>query len=143
MINLMLIAQSTTLMIIRDLVLDTEYKVKDGKKLKIFQTSLTLMIYKGGEGMDINEKLIQEITRIVVEQLKQSNQPIKPNKVAMIDGYAEVGVAVKGRDPKEVVIGVGPCFGKFVRNTITGISHKDVLKQLLAGIEEEGMKPRI
>ena len=94
------------------------------------------MIYKGGEDMDFDEKLIQEITRIVVKQLKQG-------KSEMIEGYVETGVAIKGRDPKEVVIGTSPCFGKLVRNTITGISHKEVLKQLMAGIEEEGMKPRI
>jgi len=101
------------------------------------------MIYKGGEGMDIDEKLIQEITRLVVKQLKQNKQSIRLNNTAMMEGYVETVIAAKGRDPKEVVIGVGPCFGKFVRNTITGISHKEVLKQLLAGIEEEGMKPRI
>jgi len=94
------------------------------------------MIYKGGEDMDFDEKLIQEITRIVVKQLKQG-------KSEMIEGYVETGVAIKGRDPKEVVIGTSPCFGKLVRKTITGISHKEVLKQLMAGIEEEGMKPRI
>lgn len=108
------------------------------------------MIYKGGEGMDFDEKLIEQITKIVVQKLKQitqpikqSKQPIKPSNYEMIDGYVETGIAQKGRDPKEVVIGVGPCFAKVVRNTITGISHKEVLKQLLAGIEEEGMKPRI
>lgn len=93
--------------------------------------------------MGIDEKLVQEITRIVIEQLKQNKLPIKLTSESMIDGYVETGIATKGRDPKEVVIGVGPCFGKFVRNTITGISHIEVLKQLLAGIEEEGMKPRI
>ena len=101
------------------------------------------MIYKGGTGMDFHEKLIQEITRIVVQQLKESTQPVKLKDKSMIDGYVETGVAAKGRDPKEVVIGVGPCFGKFVRNTITGISHREVLRELLAGIEEEGMKARI
>ncbi|MBZ9686044.1 propanediol/glycerol family dehydratase medium subunit [Clostridium estertheticum] len=93
--------------------------------------------------MDLNEKLIEQITRIVVEQLKQNKKPTKISSVEMIDGYVETGIAVKGRNPKEVVIGVGPCFGKFVRNTIAGISHVEVLKQLLAGIEEEGMKPRV
>ena len=101
------------------------------------------MIYKGGTTMEFDEKLIQEITRIVVEKLKQNTKSIKISNELMINGYVETGIAVKGRDPKEVVIGVGPCFGKFVRNTIAGISHESVLKQLLAGIEEEGMKPRI
>ena len=93
--------------------------------------------------MEFDEKLIQEITRIVVERLKQDSQSVKLNNELMIDGYVETGIAAVGRDPKEVVIGVGPCFGKYVRNTIAGISHKEVLKQLLAGIEEEGMKARI
>lgn len=100
------------------------------------------MIYKGGTGMEFDEKLIQEITRIVVEKIKQNTQKVKSNAL-MIEGYIETGNAIKGRDPKEVVIGVGPCFGKIVKNTIAGINHKEVLKQLLAGIEEEGMKPRI
>ena len=101
------------------------------------------MIYKGGVVMEFDEKLVEEITRIVVEQLKQAQKSETPQKVAMIEGYFEAGVAVKGRDPKEVVIGIAPCFAKFVRNTITGIPHKEVLKELIAGIEEEGMKPRI
>ena len=101
------------------------------------------MIYKGGTGMELDEKLIQEITRIIVERLKQDSQSVKLNNELMIDGYVETGIAAVGRDPKEVVIGIGPCFGKYVRNTIAGISHKEVLKQLLAGIEEEGMKARI
>ena len=95
------------------------------------------MIYEGGEVMDFDETLVQEITRIVLEQIKQGI------KVEMIPGYREAGPAFKGTDPKEVVIGIGPCFGKYVRNTITGISHTEVLKEILAGIEEEGMKPRI
>jgi len=101
------------------------------------------MIYKGGEGMDFDEKLIEQITKIVVQRLKQDALPTKIINYEMIDGYVETGIAKKGRDPKEVVIGVGPCFAKVVKNTITGISHVEVLKQLLAGIEEEGMKPRI
>jgi glycerol dehydratase medium subunit/propanediol dehydratase medium subunit len=93
--------------------------------------------------MDIDEKLIQKITEIVVRKIKQNKHSLKTSNESMIEGYIETGIAAKGRDPKEVVIGVGPCFGKFVKNTITGISHRAVLKQLLSGIEEEGMKARI
>jgi hypothetical protein len=93
--------------------------------------------------MELNEKLIEEITRLVVEQVKLGRGLVKPDAVPMIEGFVEKGTALKGKDPKEVVIGIGPSFGKHIKNTITGISHKEVLKEILAGIEEEGMKPRI
>jgi propanediol dehydratase medium subunit len=43
-----------------------------------------------------------------------------------------------------VVIALAPAFGdKLKRQTITGIPHAAVLRELMAGIEEEGMTPRI
>lgn len=56
----------------------------------------------------------------------------------------EVGEAKKGTSPKEVVIALAPAFGdKLKKRTITGISHAAVLRELMAGIEEEGMTPRV
>ncbi len=49
----------------------------------------------------------------------------------------------KGTDPKEVVIGVGAAFQKEIKKTICGIPLDDVLKNVKAGIEEEGMVPRV
>lgn len=78
--------------------------------------------------MEVNEKLIKEITRLVIEEL---------NKV---EGQSS---ALKGNDVKEVVIGIGPSYSKGITKTINGLKHEDVLKEIMAGIEEEGMKPRV
>jgi propanediol dehydratase medium subunit len=41
------------------------------------------------------------------------------------------------------VIGISPGFGVGFNETIVGTPHSEVLRQLMAGIEEEGMKPRV
>jgi glycerol dehydratase medium subunit/propanediol dehydratase medium subunit len=86
--------------------------------------------------MDVDEKLIKEITHYVIEEIKKiSNDP----------GENRLGndAAAKGIDVKEVVIGVGPAYGTKIRKTIAGLDHWEVLKQIMAGIEEEGMVPRV
>src|SRR5205823_2987002 len=55
----------------------------------------------------------------------------------------ERGQAMAGSDPREVVVAVGPAFGRSQRGTIAGIPHSTVVTELLAGIEEEGMVPRL
>jgi hypothetical protein len=57
--------------------------------------------------------------------------------------YSRAPLAQKGTDPKEVVIGVGPGFQKEIRATICGIPLDDVLREIKAGIEEEGLIPRV
>lgn len=57
--------------------------------------------------------------------------------------YSKAPLAQKGTDPKEVVIGVGPGFQKEIKATICGIPLSDVIRELCAGIEEEGMIPRV
>ena len=57
--------------------------------------------------------------------------------------YSKAPIAQKGTDPKEVVIGVGPGFQKEIKATICGIPLSDVIRELCAGIEEEGMIPRV
>ncbi|MEE1114370.1 MAG: glycerol dehydratase reactivase beta/small subunit family protein, partial [Eubacterium sp.] len=57
--------------------------------------------------------------------------------------YSSYPAAAKGTDPKEVVIGVGAAFQREIRKTIGGIPLENVLKNVKAGIEEEGMIPRV
>jgi propanediol dehydratase medium subunit len=42
-----------------------------------------------------------------------------------------------------VIVAVGPAFGASQFKTITGIPHGQVLREVLAGIEEEGMNARV
>lgn len=56
----------------------------------------------------------------------------------------EIGEAKPGTSPNEVVIALAPAFGdKLKKRTITGIPHAAVLREIMAGIEEEGLKPRV
>lgn len=56
----------------------------------------------------------------------------------------EIGPATQGTAPNEVVIGLAPAFGdKLKQQTIMGVPHSKVLREILAGIEEEGCTARI
>ncbi|SFB34137.1 propanediol/glycerol family dehydratase medium subunit [Clostridium frigidicarnis] len=55
----------------------------------------------------------------------------------------EVGEAKIGINADEVVIGLAPAFLKFQHKTIVGINHSDVLREIIAGVEEEGLTARV
>lgn len=106
--------------------------------------------------MQISEDLIRQITNAVVSQMSQNGQGASSsgsNKVPSMAGrsrineektsYKDYPRAKKGTDPKEVVIGVGAAFQKEITKTIGGIPLDDVLRNVKAGIEEEGMIPRV
>ncbi|CAL8968800.1 MAG: propanediol/glycerol family dehydratase medium subunit [Actinobacteria bacterium] len=55
---------------------------------------------------------------------------------------SEAGAAERGTNPREVVIALAPGFGGRMVNTIVGIPHADAIKELCAGIEEQGLTYR-
>ena len=55
----------------------------------------------------------------------------------------ELGEAVLGTRPDEVVIAVGPAYGKTLWETIGGLCHGEVLRALVEGVRDEGAEPRI
>ncbi|QTL98810.1 propanediol/glycerol family dehydratase medium subunit [Iocasia frigidifontis] len=55
----------------------------------------------------------------------------------------EMGPAKAGQNSDEVVIGVGPAFGNRLSKTMIKQEHADILRELMAGIEEEGLKTRV
>ena len=109
--------------------------------------------------MQINEELVRQITNAVLSQMSQpGGSSVSGNAVSASDvpsmagqdrineektSYADYPRAKKGTDPKEVVIGVGAAFQKEISKTICGIPLDDVLRNVKAGIEEEGMIPRV
>ena len=109
--------------------------------------------------MQINEELVRQITNAVLSQMSQTGgSSVSGNAVSASDvpsmagqdrineektSYADYPRAKKGTDPKEVVIGVGAAFQKEITKTICGIPLDDVLRNVKAGIEEEGMIPRV
>lgn len=55
----------------------------------------------------------------------------------------EVGPAERGTRPDEVVIALSPAFSDPFTRTIVDVSHAEVIRQLLAGIEEQGGVARV
>jgi hypothetical protein len=55
----------------------------------------------------------------------------------------EKGEAQPGWRSGEVVIGISPAFGDFFSKTIVGLQHAEVLREVLAGIEEQGVHARV
>lgn len=101
--------------------------------------------------MQLNEELIKQITEAVLRQMKETNTADSaPDSLAGKDrineqktSYAGYPKAKQGTDPKEVVIGVGAAFQREIKKTINGIPLEQVLENVKAGIEEEGMVSRV
>ena len=55
----------------------------------------------------------------------------------------EGGVASADERAEEVVIGVGPAFDKHQHHTLIDMPHGAILKELIAGVEEEGLHARV
>lgn len=116
----------------------------------------------------MNELLIKQVTEVVAKALEASGKQVteeqviaavaqtlaaygepaktasnKVNNTAKKSDYSAYPDAPKGTNPKEVVIGVGPAFQREINYTINGLDLADVLKNIKAGIEEEGMVPRV
>ncbi len=97
--------------------------------------------------MAINEKIIRQIIEEVLEDFNLNNmeEKVEDNKPVAIEGMdlKEKGTALKGNRRDEVVIGIAPAFGIYQTKTIVNIPHENVLRELIAGIEEEGLKARV
>jgi propanediol dehydratase medium subunit len=93
--------------------------------------------------MQINEQMIREI---IVQVLQGMEQP-KSTTNAVATGrpmtLVEKGEARPGTRADEVVIALAPAFAKYQNKTIVNIPHSDVLREMIAGIEEEGLNARV
>lgn len=101
--------------------------------------------------MALDERMLKSIIEDVIREM--NIDPAATSTAAPVVSAAanpesklvltEVGNAEKGTIPNEVVIGVAAAFGVQQTKTITGIPHDKVLKEIIAGIEEEGVKYRV
>ena len=98
----------------------------------------------------LSEAVVREVVKEILAQMgngsaSASAAPAVSNGDSVADmTMREVGVAKAGTASDEVVIALAPAFGdKLKKRTITGIPHTAVLRELMAGIEEEGLKARI
>lgn len=95
--------------------------------------------------MNITEDMVRQIILEVLGQMHTStlasSSPMDQTSGPL--KFKELGEAKRGQDPHEVVIGIPPAFGVSMTRTITGIPHRSVLREMMAGIEEEGLRARL
>lgn len=98
--------------------------------------------YSGpGTGYRPSEKRQHEIDTI--RQQKSVSDIRNEQATFKSDDLVVVGSAEVSHDPRDVVIGVSPATGREIWQTLSGISVSDALRELLAGLEEEGCVGRI
>jgi propanediol dehydratase large subunit len=55
----------------------------------------------------------------------------------------EIGPARTGARPDEIVVALSPAFGQSIWTALNGMTVAEVLRQVLAGVEEEGLEARL
>src|SRR6266542_6922320 len=97
----------------------------------------------------ITEAGVRDVIRELLAQMAQSNGSAAAPSVVSAGPTTglelrELGEAKPGASTNEVVIALAPAFGdKLSKQTITGIPHAAVLREIMAGVEEEGVKARV
>lgn len=96
--------------------------------------------------MQISEQMIREIVAQVMQGMEQPTAASVPVKKAVVGRpmtLVEKGEAKAGTWADEVIIALAPAFGKYQNKTIVDVPHSDVLREIISGIEEEGLKARV
>jgi propanediol dehydratase medium subunit len=94
--------------------------------------------------MDISKDLVREIILEILRQTDGSAGGTSGDGAEVPPlRFRDIGPAERGTNRHEVVIGVSPAFGSSMTKTIIGIPHGEVLHEVMAGIEEEGLKARL
>lgn len=94
--------------------------------------------------MQISPELLEKVVAEVIAEMMGGAKPAHaPEDEAAGVSFAEVGKAARGTDPKEIVLGVSPAFATFFKKTIVDVKLAEVLRQVFAGAEEEGLKVRV
>jgi propanediol dehydratase medium subunit len=93
--------------------------------------------------MNISEAMVKQVILEVLQQMQTNGKAVPQDVQVPPLSFNELGTAKPGTDRNEVVIGVPPAFGKAMTKTIINIPHSEVLKEVTAGIEEEGLKARL
>lgn len=97
--------------------------------------------------MQLNEETIRQLVVSVLEDMTdESSENEKSNSEPVSTGditIKEVGPAEQEKGSDEVVIAVGPAFISKLSKTMVEENHSNILREIMAGIEEEGLKARV
>lgn len=104
--------------------------------------------------MEINESMVREVILEVLKNYKMEEEKVTfdtPSSGTTVSAtptdlgglkLTDKGKYIPSNQSDEVVIALAPAFGIYQTKTISQIPHKDVLKEIIAGIEEEGLKAK-
>lgn len=99
--------------------------------------------------MEIDERMLKSVIEEVLKEMSVEGrkEPIESKKEEIPKEVnslviTEIGDFIPSNRTDEVVIGLAPAFGVYQTKTIIGIDHAKVLKEVIAGIEEEGLSYR-
>ncbi len=94
--------------------------------------------------MKVTEEMIREIILEVLRDMEGDGRSASADgEGSMPLEFKLIGPAKQGMDKNEVVVAMPPAFGTAMTKTIIGIPHRQVLREIMAGIEEEGLKARL
>ena len=93
--------------------------------------------------MAIDERLLKSVIAEVLKEMNATSAAAAEESCSEGMTITEVGDAQKGTNPNEVVLGVAPAFGASQTKNIVGIPHAAIIKEIMAGLEEEGVACRI
>jgi len=94
--------------------------------------------------MKVTEEMIREIILEVLRDMEGDGRSANSGgEVSTPLEFKQIGSAKQGMDKNEVVVAIPPAFGTVMTKTIIGIPHRQVLREITAGIEEEGLKARL
>ena len=95
-----------------------------------------------GTGYRMSRERLDEVARV--------RQVWLPSDLALEQSRSEGAIALRDTGPAgvgdrvdEVVVGISPAFGREIWAALNGMTVAEVLRQLLAGIEEEGLQSRL
>ena len=94
--------------------------------------------------MRVTEEMIREIILEVLRDMESGGRSVNAEGEGSTPlEFKLIGPAKQGIDKNEVVVAMPPAFGTAMTKTIIGIPHRQVLREIMAGIEEEGLKARL
>lgn len=89
------------------------------------------------------ETLVDRVVSEVLKQLKSKDIMPKKDDIDLQINFTEIGPAKQGTAEDEVVVGISPAFGGHFKGNINGVPLKDIIREIVAGISEEGLRFRI
>lgn len=97
--------------------------------------------------MQISEQLIREVIKEVMQGMGGAAAPATASRTVAVGAremtLREVAQAKAGTKANEVVIALAPAFANRQHKSIVDVPHSDILREMIAGIEEEGVTARV